>query len=121
MGKFLRYGQMTFESDFLFGTDDKGTTVKFTRAERLLLAKFTRNGRSVLTRDNLLDAVSGPGSDSADRNVDFVINRLRRKLRDSAREPTYIATQYGEGYVWIAERATQSTATAGAFLVVGPV
>jgi hypothetical protein len=121
MAKLVRYGQMTFESNFLFGTDDQGSTVKFTRAERLLLAKFTQNERSVLTRDNLLDAMSGPGSDAADRNVDFVINRLRRKLRDSAREPVYIATQYGEGYAWIAERATQLIATAGAFLVVGPI
>jgi hypothetical protein len=42
--KSVRYGQMTFESDFLFGTDDKGSTVKFTRVERVLLAKLTKNG-----------------------------------------------------------------------------
>jgi tetratricopeptide (TPR) repeat protein len=121
MAKFVRYAQMTFESDFLFGTGDEGATVKFSRAERLLLTRFTQSARSVLTRDDLLDAVSGPGSDASDRNIDFVINRLRRKLKDSARKPIYIATQYGEGYVWIAERAPQETGTSGAFLVVGPV
>jgi hypothetical protein len=121
MPNVIRYGEMTFESDFLFGTDDRGATVKFSRAERALLAKLAQNARSVLTRDDLLDAISGPGSDAADRNIDFVINRLRRKLKDSARKPVYIATQYGEGYVWIAERAPQSADTSGAFLVVGPV
>jgi DNA-binding response OmpR family regulator len=105
MPNVIRYGEMTFESDFLFGTDDRGATVKFSRAERALLAKLAQNARSVLTRDDLLDTISGPGSDAADRNIDFVINRLRRKLKDSARKPVYIATQYGEGYVWIAERA----------------
>ena len=121
MAKLVRYGQMTFESGFLLGTDDGGSIVKFTRAERLLLTKLTQNARSVVTRDDLLDAVSGPGSDAADRNIDFVINRLRRKLKDSARKPIYIGTQYGEGYVWIAERATAPNSVAGAFLVVGPV
>jgi tetratricopeptide (TPR) repeat protein len=121
MAKFVRYGQVTFESDFLFGTDDRGATIKFTRAERILLLKLSQNARSIVSRDELLDAVSGPGSDAADRNIDFVINRLRRKLGDSARKPLYIATQYGEGYVWVAERAAQSTSTAGAFLVVGPL
>jgi tetratricopeptide (TPR) repeat protein len=121
MAKFVRYGELTFGSDFLFGTDDRGSTVRFSRAERILLKKFTQNGKSVLTRDDLLDAISGPGSDAADRNIDFVVNRLRRKLRDSARKPRYIATQYGEGYVWVADRVAQSTDTAGAFLVVGPV
>ena len=121
MAKLISYGEMTFESDFLFGTDQSGVTIRFSRAERALLAKLTQNARSVLTRDDLLDAITGPGSDAADRNIDFIVNRLRRKLKDSARTPTYIATQYGEGYVWIAERALQSVDTSGAFLVVGPV
>ncbi|HXF88756.1 MAG TPA: helix-turn-helix domain-containing protein [Xanthobacteraceae bacterium] len=121
MPKFVKYGSMTFESDFLFGSDEEGATVKFSRAERLLLIKFTQSPKSVLSRDELLDVVSGVGSEAADRNIDFVINRLRRKLKDNARKPAYIATQYGEGYVWVAEQAALSTRSAGAFLVVGPV
>jgi tetratricopeptide (TPR) repeat protein len=101
--------------------DESGSTVRFTRAERLLLRKLTQNARSVLSRDDLLDAVSGPGSDVADRNIDFVINRLRRKLKDPARKPIYIGTQYGEGYVWIARRSREPNELTGAFLVVGPV
>ncbi|MBX9844730.1 MAG: winged helix-turn-helix domain-containing protein [Xanthobacteraceae bacterium] len=121
MAEAVKYGQTTFEADFLFGTNEQGSTVKFSRAERILLTKLTRSGRAILTRDDLLDALSGPGSDASDRNIDFVINRLRRKLGDSARNPTYIATQYGEGYVWVAERAKRSGNSAGAFLVVGPI
>jgi hypothetical protein len=121
MPKLVKYGPMTFESDFLFGIDEDGSTVRFTRAERLVLVRLTRNARSVLSRDDLLDAVSGPGSDAADRNIDFVINRLRRKLKDPARKPIYIGTQYGEGYVWIANRSTRPNELTGAFLVIGPV
>tara|TARA_B100001540_G_scaffold149155_1_gene132264 strand:+ start:542 stop:1144 length:603 start_codon:yes stop_codon:yes gene_type:complete len=55
------------------------------------------------SRDRLLDLLHDMASDSIDRNIDFHISRLRRKLGDSARNPRYIATQYGEGYVWVAE------------------
>src|SRR5699024_8815821 len=49
------------------------------------------------------------------------IHRLRRKLRDEPRNPNFIATQYGEGYVWVAEPVTTQQPAADAFLVVGPV
>src|SRR5699024_5879726 len=72
-------------------------------------------------RDILLDAVAGLDAEVADRSIDFIIHRLRRKLRDKARDPRYIATQYGEGYVWVAEPVATQLPAAGAFLVVGPV
>src|SRR5699024_7003705 len=55
------------------------------------------------------------------RSIDFIIHRLRRKLRDEPRDPRYIATQYGEGYVWIAEPLPTQQPAANAFLVIGPV
>ena len=104
MSETVRYGNTSFKSNFLFGIDERGKTIRFSKAERLLLLQFTRNPKTVVSRDRLLDAISGQGSDASDRNIDFVINRLRRKLKDSARNPAYIATQYGEGYVWVAEQ-----------------
>ncbi|MBP0115464.1 MULTISPECIES: winged helix-turn-helix domain-containing protein [Bradyrhizobium] len=71
--------------------------------------RLTRRGR-------LLDEVASE-SDISDRNIDFLVNRLRTKLGDSAKSPKYIATQYGEGYVWI---AASSSAAVGGFLVIGP-
>lgn len=121
MVNFVKYGSMSFDPNFLYATDEQGETVKFSRAERALLLKFSQNPKTVLPRDRLLDAISGPGSDASDRNIDFIINRLRRKLKDSARKPAYIASQYGEGYLWVAERATQSRSMGDVFLVIGPV
>lgn len=121
MANSVKYGHIVFDSGFLFGTDPEGATIRFSRAERALLTRFTQNPKAVLTRDELLDAISGPGSDVSDRNIDFLINRLRRKLKDPARNPVFIATQYGEGYVWVASRMTPAASTAGAFLVVGPI
>lgn len=121
MGMTIRYGGIDFDANFLSGTDERGAAIRFTRAERLLLLKFTANAGVVLSRERLLDAVSGAESDAMDRNVDFVINRLRRKLGDAARNPSYIETRYGEGYLWIAERVKLRASSSGAFLVLGPV
>jgi DNA-binding winged helix-turn-helix (wHTH) protein len=118
MGDDIQFGDLTFDKSFLFARRGSGEELKFTRAERAILLLLTASARKVVTRNRLLDAITGAGSDSADRNVDFIINRLRAKLGDSARDPSFIATQYGEGYVWIAEASEGAT---GALLVVGPV
>ncbi len=81
-----------------------GEQIRFTRSERALLLALTRNPHRLMQRSQLLDAIAPTQSDASDRNVDFLVNRLRTKLGDSARSPRFIATQYGEGYVWIATK-----------------
>lgn len=98
-----------------------GDRVTLTRSERAVLDLLSRNPGRVVTRDQILDGVSEQGSDRNDRNVDFLINRLRRKLGDDARAPRYIATRYGEGYVWIADAPLGVAEVAQADVVVGPV
>lgn len=120
MEAHVRYGELTFDASFLFARHGADEELKFTRSERALLLVFTRHPRTVLTRNQLLDAIAGTGSDATDRSIDFLINRLRAKLRDPARAPALIATQYGEGYVWIAD-PVRSDAPVNAFLVIGPV
>ena len=80
----------------------KGEQIRFTRSERALLLILSRNPHRLMQRSQLLDAIAPTQADASDRNVDFLVNRLRTKLGDSARSPRFIATQYGEGYVWIA-------------------
>ncbi|WP_175561946.1 winged helix-turn-helix domain-containing protein [Kaistia soli] len=79
-----------------------GEQIRFTRSERALLLALSRNPHRLMQRSQLLDAIALTQTDASDRNVDFLVNRLRTKLGDSARSPRFIATQYGEGYVWIA-------------------
>jgi len=79
------------------------------------------NAGRLLSRSQLLDAISEPGSDKSDRTIDFVITRLRHKLNDDVTDPRFIATRYGEGYVWVATLQKPSHTGAGAHLVLGPV
>lgn len=95
--------------------------VHFTRAERALLGVFFSHPGAILARDRLLDAMSGLDTDATDRSVDFIVHGLRKKLGDSPRDPLYIATRYGEGYMWIGPREPTRPPCAGAFIVIGPL
>lgn len=92
-----------------------------TRSERSALELLWKNPKRVITREQFLDDLSEPGSDKRDRNVDFLINRLRKKLLDNARDPQFIATRYGEGYVWIADAPVSVGSLSDAEVVIGPV
>ncbi|TWB65272.1 winged helix-turn-helix domain-containing protein [Bradyrhizobium sacchari] len=111
----LRFGDLILDETCLFARRNE-QTIKFTRNERALLLALTRNPRRLMRRGRLLDELASE-SDISDRNIDFLVNRLRSKLGDSARSPKYIATQYGEGYVWI---AAPSSGTIACFLAIAP-
>ncbi|MBH5396838.1 winged helix-turn-helix domain-containing protein [Bradyrhizobium sp. CNPSo 4010] len=111
----LRFGDLIIDASCLFASRN-GQTIQFTRNERALLLALTRNPNRLMRRGRLLDEIASE-SDVSDRNIDFLVNRLRAKLGDSAKAPKYIATQYGEGYVWIA--TPSPVAPIEALLVIG--
>jgi len=111
-----QYGDLAFDEDFAAarrGSED----LQFTRQERALLKALVAKPGQVLARGQLLDVITHEGSAVSDRNIDYVISRLRAKLGDNLRAPRFIATRYGEGYVWIAR---EGDAAREAFLVLGP-
>jgi len=113
----VRFHDLVFDADFVGATREDGARLRFSRHDRAVLMTLARRPGQLFSRDQLLAAMD-PDGESGDRNVDYVVNRLRRKLADSARAPRYIATQYGEGYIWIAPPKGPERA---GFLVVGPV
>ncbi|ATY33806.1 winged helix-turn-helix domain-containing protein [Sphingomonas psychrotolerans] len=120
----LMFGDVVLDRSGLFAHRD-GKQIRFTRSERALLLALSRQPHSLMRRSQLLDAIASTDSDISDRNIDFLINRLRAKLGDSARSPRFIATQYGEGYVWIAARSPvaapkQDRAPANEILAIVP-
>jgi hypothetical protein len=121
IGETEKIAGVRLAPDFSFAETPTGERIAFTRSERRALALLAQNPNRLLTRDQILDALTGPGSDKSDRNIDFLINRLRRKLSDDARAPRYIATRYGEGYVWIGRTSGINLNYANAYLIVGPL
>ena len=75
-----------------------GEDIPLTRGEFRLLQAFVSNAGRVLSRDQLLDCVSGRPSEPFDRSIDVLVGRLRRKIERDPRVPQLIVTVPGFGY-----------------------
>jgi two-component system OmpR family response regulator len=80
--------------------DREGTAIALSGAEYRLLRVFIDHPQRVLNRDQLLSLTQGRDADLFDRSIDLLVSRLRQRLGDDAREPTYIKTVRSEGYVF---------------------
>jgi DNA-binding response OmpR family regulator len=78
-----------------------GRPLELTTAEFTLLGLLVRNRRSALSRDRILEATRGLDWEAFDRSVDVLVSRLRQKLGDDPRRPTFIKTVRGLGYRFI--------------------
>ena len=72
-----------------------------TGAELELLGLLVRNRGRVLSRDRIMDETRGVDWDAYDRSIDVLVSRLRQKLGDDAKRPTFIRTIRGSGYRFI--------------------
>ena len=79
----------------------RGEAVQLTTTEFIALTFLARNPGRVLDRDQILDELKGIEADAFNRTVDIVMSRLRQKLQDDPKLPTFIKTIWGAGYVFI--------------------
>jgi DNA-binding response OmpR family regulator len=77
----------------------RGRTLSLTPLEFDLLLSLTRAAGRVLSRDQLLDEISGRDYEVFDRSIDVHISSLRRKLGDDPKQPKYIKTVRSAGYL----------------------
>ena len=76
-------------------------TLDLTTNEFTALALLVKNAGKVLDRDQILQELRGMDSDAFNRSVDITMSRLRQKLKDDPKDPVYIKTIWGAGYVFI--------------------
>jgi two-component system OmpR family response regulator len=82
--------------------------VALSAAEYRLLLTFLLHPRQVLNRDQLSDLTRGRYNEAFDRSLDVMVSRLRKRLREDAREPAIIKTVRSEGYVLAADPVFKS-------------
>ena len=73
-----------------------GERIHLTTAEAKLLTVLAANLGNTLTRDDLTERSDFNGGS---RTVDVQVTRLRRKIEPDPRQPRYLQTVRGEGYV----------------------
>ena len=77
--------------------------VDLTTNEFTALALLAGNPGKVFNRDEILQALRGIDCDAFNRSVDITMSRLRQKLNDDPKNPTFIKTVWGTWYVFIGE------------------
>ena len=80
-----------------------GVTVELSGAEYDLLLSFLENTQRVIGRERLLELSRARLGDVADRSVDVLVSRLRRKLGSAGLEQELVRTVRGVGYMFTAE------------------
>lgn len=74
--------------------------IPLSNAEFRLLTVLVEHPNRVLSREFLLDEARGRNMEIFDRSIDILISRLRQKLNDDPRTPSFIKTVRGEGYLF---------------------
>ena len=64
-----------------------------------------RHAGRVLDRDEILQTLRGMDSEAFNRTVDITMSRLRQKLGDDPKNPEFIKTVWGAGYMFIGKES----------------
>jgi DNA-binding response OmpR family regulator len=84
IGKNMRFGDFRFD----------GVTRVLYRGSQV----FVHRPNRVLSRDMIMDCLSGGDRDPFDRSIDVRVTRLRHKIEDDPSDPKLIRTVWGVGY-----------------------
>lgn len=76
-----------------------GETVRLTSTEAQLMRIFSACPREALSRGILVEKLGRDGGQAQERAVDVQITRLRRKLEADPKQPRYLQTVRGSGYM----------------------
>ncbi|MDH4230024.1 MAG: response regulator [Nitrospirota bacterium] len=79
-----------------------GLLVTLTSGEFDLLVALAERAGRVLSRDQLLDLTRGREALPCDRSIDVLLSRLRRKIETDPKQPGFIKTVRGGGYLFAA-------------------
>jgi DNA-binding response OmpR family regulator len=78
-----------------------GRVLDLTTAELELLGFLVRNRGRVLSRERIMEGTHDINWEAFDRSIDVLVSRLRQKLGDDPKRPTFIRTVRGVGYSFI--------------------
>ncbi len=96
----LAFGPLTLDENAYEAFMD-GRRLDLTPIEYRLLLRLAKAQGKALSREQLLDAVADRNFDVFDRSIDIHISSLRGKLGDDPRNPRFIRTVRGVGYLFM--------------------
>jgi two-component system, OmpR family, response regulator len=98
-----RFGEWTLDAGQREIAGADGLAMPLSSGEFKLLMAFIERPKVALSREQLLDLTKGRDADVFDRSIDNQVSRLRRKLEHDPKNPRYIKTVWGGGYIFTTE------------------
>jgi two-component system OmpR family response regulator len=104
------FGEWTLDTNRreLIGPDRVASPLS-TGEYRLLLVLLERP-KIALSRNQLLDLTKGRDAELFDRSIDNHVSRLRKKIEPDPKNPRYIKTVWGGGYIFAIEPRAEAAA-----------
>ncbi|MCV6823132.1 MULTISPECIES: response regulator [Halocynthiibacter] len=96
--KFVNLGPLRYDverSELLNGE----TVIRLTSTESALMRIFAANLGEALSRSRLVEDLGRDKGQAQERAVDVQITRLRRKIEEDPKQPRFLQTVRGEGYL----------------------
>ncbi|MDP4144470.1 MAG: response regulator transcription factor [Bacillota bacterium] len=99
-GNKLRSGELIVDTSTASITKS-GEEITLTAQEYKLLLIFMNKPMAIIKRNEILQQlIEGEEAFFDENTLSVYIKRIREKIEDNPREPQYIATQRGVGYMW---------------------
>lgn len=95
----LRFGRLEIDPGAMLARID-GRDCALTAHQFKLLEVMARAAGRVLSRDYLMERVSGGALEAFDRSIDVHISRIRAEIEDDPKHPRRVITVRGAGYVF---------------------
>ena len=95
--KFVEFSSVKIDLEKLYIIKDK-EEYKINNAEQIILQRMINSPGIILSRDEISKLINV----DKERSIDVIITRLRKKIENDPKNPKYLQTIRGEGYVlWI--------------------
>ncbi len=99
----LKFGPLVVDLSAYTATLD-GSLLDLTTIEFAILRELSLAAGRVLSREVLLERVRHREFDTFDRSIDVHVSHVRQKLKDDPKEPRWIKTVRGVGYLFVPAR-----------------
>ena len=101
--KVMHLGQVHYNVDRgeMWQGEDR---LRLTATESQLMRIFSSKPGVPLSRSNLVEQLGRDGGQAQERAVDVQITRLRRKIEQDPKQPRYLQTVRGAGYMLVLEQ-----------------
>lgn len=98
-GTSISIGEMTLDTNTrkLY---KKGKPIDITSREFDIMYVFFKNPNTILSREQLIELAFGYDYEGFDRTIDSHIKKIRQKIEDDTKNPIYLKTKYGAGYIF---------------------